>query len=119
METACNVWKTNGQVGSCRHQLWIMYTRGFISLILQKQLQGNIADEDLWESSKYLVDGVFAALQEMFSNARKIQVCASHLLSQYYCQGTADTVLKWDTFAIGKVDRRGAYGSACIEVTCP
>ena len=76
IETACHIWETNGQVGSCGHQLWTMYTRGFISLTLQKQLQGNIADEDLWESSKYLVDGVFAALQEMFSNARKIQVCA-------------------------------------------
>lgn len=42
---------------------------------LQKQLQGNLADEHLWESSKYLVDGVFAALQEMFSNAKRIQVC--------------------------------------------
>jgi len=44
---------------------------------LQKQLQGNIADEHLWESSKYLVDGVFAALQEMFSNAKRIYMLAS------------------------------------------
>ena len=41
---------------------------------LQKQLQDNIPDEKLWDSSNYLVGCVFETLRKMFSNAREIQV---------------------------------------------
>ena len=56
---------------------------GFESLLFltwQKQLRENVASEHLWECSKYVVSEVFATLNEMFSSAKKIQVCPSSLL---------------------------------------
>ena len=41
---------------------------------MQRQLEGNIPDDQLWDSSSYLVESVFQTLRKMFTNAREIQV---------------------------------------------
>ena len=44
----------------------------------QKQIEGHVPDDRLWDCSNYLVGNVFASLRETFSNARVIQVSYVH-----------------------------------------
>ena len=55
-------------------------------VVMQRQLEGNIPDDQLWDSSSYLVESVFQTLRKMFTNAREIQVMmCTHL--HYSCLG--------------------------------
>lgn len=49
---------------------------------IQRQLEGNIPDDQLWDSSSYLVESVFQTLRKMFTNAREIQVATSTFMSR-------------------------------------
>ena len=59
----------------------------------QKQLRGNIPDDNLWDCSAYIVGEVFRALRQSFANARGIQVSPlvsvnhSHLECVCMCTG--------------------------------
>lgn len=57
---------------------------GFVTS-LQKQLEGNIPDDQLWDSSSYLVGCVFESLRKMFTNARQIQVCLRMIVVHSAC----------------------------------
>ena len=48
---------------------------------MQRQLEGNIPDDQLWDSSSYLVESVFQTLRKMFTNAREIQVMITYITS--------------------------------------
>ena len=62
-----------GHIALCKKNsgdTWVLFD------YMQRQLEGNIPDDQLWDSSSYLVESVFQTLRKMFTNAREIQVCA-------------------------------------------